>query len=89
VNHEITVLERHNIKSDYDHNAVRIAIMFSILSGVISACMGMAGGIVLVNVMLAFKINPKVLSATSTFRSINMSIVSGIQYVFLGNIDWN
>lgn len=79
VNHEITVMERNNVKSEYDHKAVRTAIMFSVLSGAVSASMGMAGGIVLVNIMLAFKIHPKVMSATSTFRSISMSIVSGVQ----------
>jgi len=89
VNHEITILERNSIPQDYDHKAVSIAIMFSVLSGAISASMGMAGGVVLVNVMLAFKIHPKVMSATSTFRSISMSIVSGVQYVFIGNINWN
>jgi len=55
------------------------AIFFSILSGIVSAALGMGGGVVLLSVMLSFKTNPKIMSATSTFRSNCMTFASGLE----------
>jgi len=86
---ELNVLSRNNIECEYNQKSIYIAMGFSVCSGLISSTMGMAGGVLLINVMLRFKLHPQVLSATSTFRSNITSLASGFQFIFVGSVDWN